>query len=388
MTAPKPHTPIVMPSRRRGRILRQRLAPFTIWGCAIIVFLLMNAQTAPFEHAIGIVEIDEVVLAPLEDGTIRSLNADRFDSIQEGDVVAMMDDTIIVAELAVEEAKLGQIRAELEVERNRLENDVERNETDQLDDLRRYRLDEEQAHLEHLELIVTIEADRVKLERLQIEMDRQLNLVTQDIGDEQTYDDMRLRHLELKKELELNDQTLRIAKRNADTTTERRKEREEQLSSPSRNTLLYMEPYLQEIKVQEARREEIQQQRLSLTLRAPISGQIAQVFYGPGETILSGTPLLTIQSNDARRVIAYVNEQVASTIQPGTEVQLRSQARPQILASAKILRAGSALEELPSRIWSTPIIAQWGYPILIGDIPPDVFLPGETVNVQFRRSAG
>ncbi|MFP6581860.1 MAG: HlyD family efflux transporter periplasmic adaptor subunit, partial [Candidatus Hydrogenedentota bacterium] len=378
MIPTEPHSPIVMPSRRRGRILRQRLAPFTIWGGAIVIFLLMNAQSAPFEHAIGIVEIDEVILAPLEDGTIRSLNADRFDTVQEGDVIAMMDDTMIVAELTIEEAKLGQIRAELEVERNRLENDVEQNETDQLDDLRRYRLDEEKAHLEHLELSVNIEADRVKLERFQIEMDRQKNLVTQKIGDVSTYDDIRLRHQELAKELDFNAQALRIAKRNADTSTARRIEREDQLSSPARNTLLYLEPYLQELKVQEARREEIQQERLALMLRAPISGQIAQVFYGPGETILSGTPLLTIQSNNARRVIAYVNEKVASTIQPGTEVQLRSQARPQIVASAKILRSGSALEELPSRIWSTPIIAQWGYPVLIGDIPPDVFLPGET----------
>jgi multidrug resistance efflux pump len=367
-------------------VFRQRIIPVLIWGLAITIFLTLNNQQSGYQFAIGIVEVDEVAVAPLGDGTVRSLRVDLFDFIQAGDIVAMMDDTLVVAELAIEEAQLAQIRAELDVERKRLENNIEQNTMDQLDDLRRYRLNEEQARLEYVEISVDIEADQVKLERLKIQMDRQEHLVDEAIGDVSTYDNMRLRHEELKQELESNQETLRIAKSNAEESTRRRIEREAQSSEPARDTLLYLEPYLQELKVQEARRQEIQQERLHLVLRAPISGQIAKMFYGPGETILSGTPLLTIQSSTSNRVIAYVDEKSATGIRPGTEVQLRSTARPGVVAIAKILRAGSSLEEIPSRIWSTPIIAEWGFPILIGDVPDGVFLPGETVNVRFEIS--
>lgn len=382
-----PDTTYSVPSRRVSRLFRQRLIPLVVWGSAVGIFALLTLQTAPYEKVTGIVEINQVVLSPLKDGTVRSMRADRFDTVSEGDIIAMMDDTFIVAELAVEEAKLSQIQAELEAERRRLENDFAQSESDQLNDLRRYRLDEEQAHLNQLELSVNVEADRIKLERLQIEMDRQMNLVNEDIGSMELYDDVRLRHEELSKELGLNAEALRIARRNADTTTARRIERETQLSTPALNSLLYLEPYLQELNVQEARREELQQERLSLMLRAPINGQIAQVFYGPGETILSGTPLVSIQSTDANRVVAYVDERLASTIKPGTEVQLRSNARPNVTTTAAVLRTGSALEALPPRIWSTPILSEWGYPVLIGDIEPELFLPGETVNVRIRMSS-
>lgn len=375
-----------MPLRRFPRIVRQRLIPVAVWLLAVGIFVLLNHERAPYTMAVGMVETDQVSLAPLQDGTVRSIRVDRFDTISEGDILAMMDDTLVLAELAIEEARLAQIQAELDVERARFENDSEQNTIDQLDRLRRYRMDEEEAHLEHLELSVEVEADRVKLERLKIEMERQANLVAEAIGDTSTYDDVRLRYEELKNELSSKTEALRIAKRNADIATSRREERESQLSEPSRNSLLYLEPYLQELKVQEARREEIQQERLGLMLRSPISGQIAQVHFGPGETVLSGTPLITIQAQGARRVVAYVDEQIAVSVKAGSEVRLRSQSRPQVHAMAKVLRTGSALEEMPQRLWSSPVFAQWGYPVLIGEVPPNAFLSGETVNVRFERS--
>lgn len=370
-------------THRGARWVRQRLVPFAVWSLAIGMFLVLNRERAAHTYAVGIIEIDQTVLSPLVDGTVRSIRVDRFDTISEGDILAMMDDTLILAELAIEEAKLGQIQAEIDVERRRMESDSEKEAVEELDTLRRFRLDEEEAHLAHLELSVEVEADRVKLERLKIEMERQGNLVTEAIGDVSTYDDVRLRHEELRKELASKAETLHIAKRNADIATERREQRESQLSEPTRNSLVYIEPLLQALNVQEARREEIQKERLALMLRAPVSGQIAQVHFGPGETVLSGTPLITIQGTDARRVVAYVDENSATSIEAGSEVQVRSKARPQIAVQARVLRAGTVLEELPQRLWSSPVFAQWGYPVLIGEIPPDAFLPGETVNVRF-----
>jgi len=373
-----------LPSTRFSRTFRQRLVPISIWALSIVLFFVLIREQTGYQFAIGIVEVNEVIVSPLGDGTIRSLSVDLFDSIEAGDVVAMMDDTLIVADLAIEEAQLGQIRAELDVERKRLENSTELDAVQEMDSLRRYQLNEEQARLEFLELSVDVEADRVKLERYKIQMERQEQLVNEAIGDMSSYDDSRLRYEELKQEIESQEQALLLAQGNVDETTQRRMAREGQSSGSTPNTLLYLEPYLQRLKVQEARREEIQQERLTLALRAPISGQIAKVFYRPGETILSGKTLLSIQSTTSNRVIAYVDERSAMNIVSGTVVQLRSAARPQIVATAKVLRAGSSMEELPERIWATPIFGEWGFPVLIGDVPDGVFLPGETVKVRFE----
>jgi multidrug resistance efflux pump len=368
---------------RNSRFFRQRFVPAVVWIASIAVFVMVSGQQTGYRVAVGIVEVDEVIVSPLGDGTIRSLRVDLFDTVESGDVVAMMDDTLIVAELAIEEAQLGQIRAELDVERRQFESTIELSVVTELDNLRRNQLNEEQARLEFIELSVELEADRVKLERLKIVMERQEQLVREAIGEVSNYDEARLRHEELTKEIVAKQEALIVAQRNVDETMQRRIERQGQSTDPTVDRLVYLEPYLQRLKVQEARRQEIQQERLTLALRAPISGQVANVFFGPGETILSGNVLLSIQGTSSSRVIAYVDEEAVMGIEAGAEVEIRSSARPHIVASAKVLRSGLSLVELPSRIWSTPLMGDWGYPVLIGDVPEGVFLPGETVKVRF-----
>lgn len=363
---------------------RRQIVPIFIWILAVVIFSFAGRQQASYQFAVGIVETSDVQIAPIKDGTIRSMRVDLFDSIEAGDIVAMMDDTLVAAELAIEEAELAQLRAELDVERNRLESDMEMSALDQLDELRRYQLDEEEARLEHVELRVDVESKQIKLERLKIEMDRQELLVAEAIGSQNEYDNIRLRHKELKEELVTDIKALALAAQNVDEAMRRRQERQKQSAVPVQNTLVYLEPFLQKLKVQEAKRQEIQQESLTLVMRSPISGQVSQKFYGPGETILSGTPVLSIQSKSASRAIAYLDESSAASITPDTEVLVRSATRPNVVANARVLRTGASMEELPSRIWSTPLITEWGFPVLIGDIPEGVFLPAETLNIRFK----
>lgn len=363
---------------------RRRVVPLLIWVLAVVAFGFAGQQQSSYQYAVGVVETSDVHIAPIKDGTIRSMRVDLFDSVEVGDIVAMMDDTLIAAELAVEEAELAQLKAELDVERNRLESDMELSALDQLDELRRYQLDEEEARLEHVELRVDVESKQVKLERLKIEMDRQEMLVAEAIGSQSIYDDIRLRHKELKEELVTDQKALGVATKNIEEATRRRLERQKQSATPVQDTLVYLEPFLQQLKVQEAKRQEIQQESLTLVMRSPISGQVSKKFYGPGETILSGTPLLSIQSKSANRAIAYLDESSAATITPDTEVQVRSVSRPNVVANARVMRTGASMEELPPRIWSTPLIREWGFPVLIGDIPDGLFLPAETLNIRFK----
>jgi multidrug resistance efflux pump len=373
-----------LPGISSSRLFRQRFVPILIWMLVIAAFFALDSRQSGYTNAIGIVAIDEVVLSPSQDGTIVGLRVDLFDYVTEGEVLAILDDSLLVAELATKEAQLDQIHAELKLKRRNLELDLERNAVTQLDDLRRYQINEEQARLEVLDLSVEIEAEHVKLERLKIQLERQELLLSESVGNRSAVDDLRLRHKESTQVLKTKNAALIVAQRNADESERRRSERESQSEGTIPNPIVYMEPMLKELKVQEARREEIQQERLTFVLRAPVTGQVAKIFHGVGETILSGKPLLVIQNNHAKRVMAYVDEDAARTIRSGTEVVLRSKSRPNVFVTAQVLRAGSGLEELPRRIWSTPLIAEWGFPVLISRFTKNVFLPNETVHVRFN----
>ena len=122
---------------------RRQVVPFLVWILAVVAFVFAGQQQSSYQFAVGIVETSDVQIAPIKDGTIRSMRVDLFDSVEAGDIVAMMDDTLVAAELVIEEAQLAQLKAELDVERNRLESDMELSALEQLDDLRRYQLDEE-----------------------------------------------------------------------------------------------------------------------------------------------------------------------------------------------------------------------------------------------------
>lgn len=146
----------------------------------------------------------------------------------------------------------------------------------------------------------------------------------------------------------------------------------------------FLAPIRQALNVQEALISGIKQRRAMLVLTAPVSGQISRIFHHPGETVLAGDPILAMTDTSSQRVLAYVDERSAGQIQEGSEVRLQSQGRPERIATARVARAGTAFQELPISLRLTPILPEWGFPVLIGDIPRGVFLPGERLSVRIK----
>ena len=129
---------------------------------------------------------------------------------------------------------------------------------------------------------------------------------------------------------------------------------------------------------------EIKQRVAMLVLTAPATGQVLQIFHRPGETVLAGDPILAIADTGNQRVLAYVDARAAGEIQPGDEVSIRSEHRPGRVAEARVTTAGAGITELPIALRSTPILPEWGFPILISNIPQGVFLPGERLSVRIK----
>jgi len=52
-----------------------------------------------------------------------------------------------------------------------------------------------------------------------------------------------------------------------------------------------------------------------------------------------------------------------------------------------VLKLSAKMEEFPLHLRRNPLLPQWGLSVLVGEIPTDLFYPGEVLNLRFLRSA-
>lgn len=386
MNAPATTQPVRTPMSYYLRFFRQKIVPVSVWIAAIVGLGIWSQQKGLYVEGVGIVEERQVSVSPVTDGVIRSLGVDLFGPIEEGQIVALMDDAVISGELLVAEAELAQLRLDLQAEKRRLDTELSQLESEALNDLRRFRMNEEEARLEHLDRTVEQETNTVKLERLRIQLNRQRDLVRQKIGSQDILDDTELQVAELKKKLVEDAKALEVAEKLLESATLRREEREAQTMASNADD--FIAPLRQALIVQEARVSSIKQRRSSLVLRAPASGQVAHVYHRPGETVLAGDPVLAITESGSPRVLAYISERTASSVRPGNEVELQSRGRPGTTAIGQVARVGSSIQELPLALRSVPLFSERGFPILLDSIPEGVFLPGEPLVVRIKSTPG
>jgi len=371
---------IETPFSRRIRLLRQQFLPIVVWSVALCTVLVLARRNTMHIDAVGVVELREITVAPLTDGTVHAMSVDLFDNVESGAVVALMDDTLVKAELITAEAELSQLRAQLTAERDRLQMEAAGLQIDDLNMRRRFILNEEEARLDYLDRVVQQETNKVALERLGILLERQKLLLQENIIDQTTYDDTRLSYEAVKTELAENETAIEVATRRVEEARLRREEHAQLTAQVDVPTLL--QPLMKNINVQQARIQQISERRKLLALRAPLSGKVSRIFHRTGETVLSGDPLMSITDSQSERVLAYVDEQAAHSMQVGSGVEVSSRDRPKRIVTANILRVNSRIEEFPIRLRRNPLLPQWGLSILVGNIPAGVFYPGEVLNVR------
>ena len=381
MTQDLGDTAIATPVAQRLRRWRQRSLPVIVWVLAVVAAGVLAQRQGRYIDAVGIVERHDVAVAPLVDGTVHSLSVDLFDYVDAGQTLALMDDTLVTAELMVAEAELARLGTALERENNRLEFDVAAQLAGDLNELRRFMVNEETARLDYLDRIVQRETDQVTLQRLGILLERQQGLVKERIIDADTYDATRLEYQALETQLAENEAAIALAQTRVEQAARRRTDRERQRLADA-DAARFLMPIAEAIAVQEACIEEIRDRRMKLVLKTPLAGQVSSIVHRTGETVLAGDPLLTITDPASARVLAYVDERFAHRLRPGMNVELRSQRPARDIILAKVTKVGAQIDPFPMRLWRSPLVTQWGRPVIIGNIPADRFLPGEALQLR------
>jgi multidrug resistance efflux pump len=339
-----------------------------------------------YVDAPGIMDFQTALVSPLMDGTVQSLAVDILDEVEAGQVVAVMDDTLIRSELVVAEAELNRVRALLVAESERYTQTQHIEQASVQNDLRRFVLNEEEARLDHLDRVIEHETEKITLERLAIQMKRDEALRDQLLLDDAAYDETRLRYEALKTKVEKDTRAIALAEENIATAAKRR-ETQESLETDATETDALLWALQADIAAQEARVSAVQAQRRFLVLVAPVSGQVAAITRRPGESLLAGEPILTITGAGGNRVLAYVDERTSRRFNVGDAVELHARTHPSAVVKGKIIKVGAHIEPFPPRLLASTVMPQHGYAVLVGDLPENVFRPGEALDLRLRAVA-
>lgn len=374
--------PIRTPFRRRVLLMRQRFLPVSAWLLAIAVLVVLAGRQYDRMNVVyGVVELNEVSVAPLADGMLDGITVDVFDEVTGDQVVALMDDALVRSELITAQAELAQLRAQLADERR-----LTAERTAEADAAtRRYALDLEEAKLEYLARWAEQESDRVSLRRLATLMARQTAMHEKGVLDELTLEQTQLEHEALRTRLQESEPVLVEARRQIDEAEARQREYLAAAEGVDQN--LALGPFTEAIKVQEAVIAGVTERMANLVLRAPIGGKIARIVCRPGEVVPMGAPVLTITDPASRRVLAYVDEKAGIEIAPGDEVHVYAENHPEEIFTAQVIRVGAQVEPFPDQLQTNPLGTLRGRPVLIG-LPETHFLPGQTVVVRHTPEAG
>lgn len=362
------------PTSRALRLWRLRFLPIVVWcGAVAVVASLLSGQIETFD-AVGVMELREVQVAPLVDGTVQSLNVDLFDEVRAGQVIGMLDDTLVRSALVTAQAELTHLKAQFRAARAKLQ-------ITELRDERRFSLNEQEARLDLLDRIAQQEARKGELVRVQMQLVYHKQLIEKGIGERSLYDDIRLQIEALDMEMKENEVAIEAARFLAEESAQRWAERQEVVQDVELSEVL--DPLRQAVNVQEARILELTEARKLLMLRAPLSGKITDIDARVGQSVEAGTPVVAISAVESNRVVAYVSERSVENLELGAKVLVCSRRQPRQVVEARVLKMGAKVETLPNRLRRNPLVPEWGLAILVGEVPPRAFFPGETLDLRF-----
>jgi multidrug resistance efflux pump len=389
-------------SYRPGR-LRPHILPVLIWlVTAAGVGMLFYHRSQRFE-ILGMAQGQVRQVASTCTGRLKSVPLELFQEVREGDVVAVIDTVLdnepLEAELAVANAEIQRLKAELVHTQQTLLAEAANLETDRIAAQRRFAVDIENIRLRVLDLKTLLETDRIRLEDLESNAKTYLSQNLSDQNDTAYYElkKMKVEREVLAKKIEENQHLLTQAESDLKQAEQRRDEfAGRQLQLPPLDSAL--EVVRSEINVQEQQVGVLLAKREPLVLKSPIDGMVIQVLGRPrdvalrrpgelvvlrtGEVVLAGETILTIAETKPREIIAYANRQQLSRVKEGMVVQLVKSTEPAQIAKSQIAYIGATLERMPECLWEIPNIPQWGHPVLIS-IPTGLkLIPGEMVGIR------
>ena len=212
--------------------LRLHFFPVLVWLCVLIcVIFLFSKRSRRFE-VIGITQGKVSQLATNSPGRVVSVNIRQYDSVTEGQTLAVVNTVLDNEQLRSElQAQLATVLAEIEhlttqlvpTQDSLLAEEYDRENT-RISDSRRFSVDVENARLEILTLKALIETDRISLEDLALEVQISQELLEQQVVTPYDLKKSQAQYDTLSKKIEENENLLTQAESALEDAKKRQEE--------------------------------------------------------------------------------------------------------------------------------------------------------------------
>lgn len=380
--------------------LRRHFLPIVVWlGALACVVGLFSRRSQRFE-VLGMAQGDLRQIAATSTAKLTSVPVRLFEQVEQGQTLAVLNTVLddeqsreqLQAQLDTVLAEIERLAAQLVPAQDSLSAEKADRETTRISDRRRFSVDVENARLEIIRLRALIEADKITLEDLDLDVKIAEKLVAEEALAPFELQKARAQHKALAKKIEETENLLEQARAALKQALQRRDEFiQHQPYHPSVDDAL--EVIRKAITVQEKRMEELVTQmesldrRAALELKAPIDGVVSQLLHRQSEVVLAGDPILTIAEGQITAIIAYAGESLMDAIEEGMVVELVKSTEPSKIQieSARVTYVGPVVEQVPPQLWLNPNVPQWGRPFLI-EAPAGMKLTaGERVGIRTRK---
>jgi len=362
---------------------RRHLVPILVWLIAAGGAGWLFIHRAQRCELVGIAQGEQRQVAALTNGRLRIVPVQLFEQVKQGQPLAVFQDDKIQSELVTAAAAVVRLREELSAAENRLLTEAKLQETEQMAETGKLVIGVEKHRLRKLELQVVLEADRITLEFLRIQMELMGDLYEKRAVSEIQFRSAQTEHAALEKKIKENEKVLVQVKRDLEKVLERQEAFAWQHATPPALDKV-LAPFRAALTVQERRVGELFLNRSMLVLTSPMDGVVSEVLRGVGEAIMAGEPILTVTVSQPSEVIVYATPAQVGKLGAGTavRVQVTRPGSSKAQVQSKVIASSPTARQLPMQLWRNPSVAEWGWPVKIA-LPSELgVLCGELVGVQ------
>lgn len=364
-----------------GRLLRRRIVPFVVWSGAIAAILWLLPRTGRTGVIHGLVEAQRSAVVVPVAGTLVSVQVERHQRIEAGQVVGRLSDAELLLALAGARCELERLRSDLRRREAELAHDRSladaRHQMDAMTELRRRTSEVEAARLDELETQAELAEARVRLSGLEVEVEREAALERRGIATDTQLVRLRTEQDALRQRIAELDGVLLERKTRVASARARRDE----FTAASGGDLpvdRLLEPMQWRLKAQDNELERIALEGRKLDLKAPVGGTVEAVHFHAGQWVPEGSTLLTIVEPTARRILAYVPEPARPKVSTAAAIHVVRDGSP-IRREARVLSMSPAVVRVPERLWLDPRTEEWAWEVVLAAGPDDA--PGERVTL-------
>jgi multidrug resistance efflux pump len=398
----------------------KRYVPFVAWVAAAF----WAVSTWSDRHSVlmfsGQVVADSWEVSGITTGVVQDIRVKLYENVEEGQLLASLDDSAFLAELEVSRKELTRLESQVMAVETELQSGVAEMSGDWTSDLRRFQVDVQRLRIEVLDLDLqekklqanlrgqqdTQESSSKRAEILLAkeaiaETEWQRLEVLSGQGSVAVADANRARRqwLDVVNEKLIVEQELQLANGQVETLDSTLKSlalsgvaNQEQLNLAQQRldefvdtqpgaASLTNDPRVKTVQdsvnVQTAKLESLAVQYRSLQLRAESTGVVTSILAQPGQSVLPGEALVLLSSATPTQALGWLKQRISHTEINDLKFNVLSAASQEIPVS--LVTMAPVFEQLPQVLWANPSVPEYGQPLLFA-LPPDTgLLPGEPI---------